>query len=358
MDDATYKILDILTRNLGKPISIHELTGKIEEIHGGAYYANIHEKICHLAREGTITLARTGRSSLTSLNFQNYLIIDLLAEMELRKKQDFLKGRQEMQMLVMEIGNCISTLDLIKSITLINPERNAKLNRAEILIHIKKSDNRKMIEDTKLAINTMMKHLQMIHTVRSDPLIIEGEQLLDLLKSSEANPLQEMLHDKIAIFHPQDFWLDIRNAISSGSKIASEENETHPAKISEQDLLYNLARFGYTEFGPKIKQGKPICIEYIITAVMFQNDARKIDAIPIILAKNSKKTNYDLLLFLAQKYGFEGRILGILRALRNLAVHGLARIDEPIRLLEVMKVKETKANEKSIKEKLRLYNVS
>jgi hypothetical protein len=82
------------------------------------------------------------------------------------------------------------------------------------------------------------------------------------------------------------------------------------------------------------------------------------DAIPIILAKNSKKISYDLLLFLARRYDFEGRILGILKALRNLVAHGMANIDEPIRLLEAMKIEEIKANTKSMKEKLRLYNVA
>ena len=111
-------------------------------------------------------------------------------------------------------------------------------------------------------------------------------------------------------------------------------------------------------FGPKIKQGKLICIEYIINAIMFQNDARRMDAIPVILAKNSDKTNYDLLLFLTRKYDFGGKILGILRALRNLVVHGMTEINEPIRLLEAMKIEEIKVNEKSMKEKLRLYNVA
>jgi hypothetical protein len=143
-----------------------------------------------------------------------------------------------------------------------------------------------------------------------------------------------------------------------GTKIIVEENETHPAKISGENLVFNLARFGYTEFGPKLEQGRPICMEYIISAIMFHKDARRMDAIPIILAKNSKKANYGLLLFLARKYDFEGKMLGILKALRNLVAHGMANIDEPIRLLEAMKIEEIKANTKSMKEKLRLYNVA
>ena len=38
MDEATYKILDILSRRLGIPMSINEITKNIDEIHEGAYY--------------------------------------------------------------------------------------------------------------------------------------------------------------------------------------------------------------------------------------------------------------------------------------------------------------------------------
>jgi hypothetical protein len=150
--------------------------------------------------------------------------------------------------------------------------------------------------------------------------------------------------------------MSIRGEILRGTMIIAEEHEIHPAKIAEEDLVFNLARFGYIEFGPKIKPGKPICIEYIISAIMFHNDARRMDAIPIILAKN-KKTSYDLLLFLARRYDFEGKIFGILKALRDL-VHGMTNIDEPIRLLEAMKIEEIKANAKVMKEKLKMYNVT
>ena len=43
MDEATYRILDILSRRLGIPMSINEITKSIGEIHGGAYYANTHK---------------------------------------------------------------------------------------------------------------------------------------------------------------------------------------------------------------------------------------------------------------------------------------------------------------------------
>ncbi|MGB9003868.1 MAG: hypothetical protein WCC52_08695 [Nitrosotalea sp.] len=357
MDEAAYKILDILSRNLGRSLSIREITGKIEATYGGAYYANINEKIHEMTKKGIIVLSKAGMSSLTSIDFNNYLITDLLAEMELRRKQDFLQGRQEMQILMMDICTHLHSFPLVKSIIMMNPERNTKLNKTELLISIKRTEQDK-VEETKMGIHDIMNTLQNLHNIRIDYMILEDKMLLNLIKSDEINPAREMLSNKIVILNPQDFWIEIKKSGIEGIKIISEEDMTNPAKITADDLISNLARFGYTEFGPKIKQGKLICIEYIVSAIMFQNDARRIDAIPIILAKSSGRTNYDLLLFLARKYGFGGKMLGILHALRGLVAHGMPRIKEPIRLLEAMKIKEVKANEKSIKEKLRLYNAT
>ena len=357
MDETTLRILDILSREIGNPLSINELTQRIEKIYGTAHYVNIYDKINSLATENIIKLSKTGRSSIATLNFENYLLIDLLSEIELRRKQNFLKNRQEMQMFFMEINTYLHDLQFIRSISMINSEKNAKLNRAELIIHMKKSDDRKTIQETKIAIHSIMENLQKMHNIKIDYLLLESEMFFDLLKSNETNPLREMLYNKLIILYPQDFWIEIKSAIESGMKIILKKDETNPAKIKEQDLVYNLARFGYVEFGPQLKQGESICIEYIITAIMFQNDARRIDAIPIIIAKNSEKTSYDLLLFLSRKYNFEGKILGILRALRNLVAHGMKSIDEPIRLLETMKIEEIKADQRSIKEKMKLYNV-
>ncbi len=357
MDDATPRILDILSRRLGCPMSINEITKNIDKIHGGAYYANTYEKIKELYKEGILILTKSGKSSLVSLNFDNYMIIDMLAEMELKRKQYFLKGKQEMQMLMLEIDTYLHNIPLISYILLMYPEKNTKLNKAELLIHLKESDNKKAIEETKIGIHAIIETLHQIHNIRIDYLTLESGMFLDLLKSNENNPIREMLHNKIAILHPQDFWLVVKNATEEGIKISANQHETNPAKISEEDLMFNLARFGYTEIGPKVKQGKLFCIEYIIASIMFHDDARRISAIPVIIAKNSK-ISYDLLLFLARKYGFGGKILGILRTLRNLVAHEMKTIDEPIRLLESMKIEEVKVDPKSMEEKLRLYNVT
>jgi len=87
VDETTFRILDTLSRELGRQISINELTRKIAKQHGSAYYANIYKKLLALNKEGTILIGRIGKSSIISLNFKNYLLIDLLIEMELKKKK-------------------------------------------------------------------------------------------------------------------------------------------------------------------------------------------------------------------------------------------------------------------------------
>jgi len=358
MLDMEFRILDVLSREIGNALSINKIAEKVKILYGSGDYKNIHVAINNMNKDKIVTLEQAGNTSIANINFENYMIIDLLSEMELRKKHDFLKNRQEMQMLMLELDTYLYNQDLIQSISIINPERNAKLNKAEFLVHLKKSSSRKIIHETKLGIYVVLNHLQMIHTTRIDALVLEDSEFSALVKSNEANPVREMFHDKITIFSSQSFWLWMKNEIIKGIKIKIEENQTHPAKISEEDLVYNLARFGYTEFGPKIKEGRQICIEYTIAAMMFHKDARRIDAIAIILAKNTKRTNYDLLLFISRKYEFVEKILGILKSLRNLVTHTKTAVEEPIRLLEAMNIKEIKVDEKRMKDRLKLYNVT
>lgn len=358
MLDVEFRILDVLTREMGNSLSINKIAEKIKTLYGSGDYKNIHVAINNMNEDKTITLDQAGNTSIASINFANYLIIDLLSEMELRKKRDFLQNRQEMQMLMLELDTYLYDQDLIQSISLITPERNAKLNKVEFLVHLKKSNNRKKVYETKLGIYAILNHLQMIHTMRIDALVLEDNEVSDLAKSNEVNPVREMFYDKITVFSSQNFWLWMRNEIISGIRIKTEETQTHPAKISEEDLVYNLARFGYTEFGPKIKEGKQICIEYVLASMMLSKDARRIDAITIILAKNTKSTNYDLLLFISRKYGFAEKILGIMKSLRNIVAHTKMVVEEPIKLLEAMNIEEMKVDEKRMKDRLKLYHVT
>ena len=74
MDTLTLRILDTLSSNLGDSLSINQLTERIRETYGTAYYANIYQKLQKLKKEGLVSLDLIGRSTNVKLNFQNYLL--------------------------------------------------------------------------------------------------------------------------------------------------------------------------------------------------------------------------------------------------------------------------------------------
>jgi len=350
MDETTFKIVDGLSRSLGMQLSIRELTKQISKIHGSAYYANVYNRLRSLSEEGIVSLTKAGKSSLVSLNFGNYLILDLLAEMELTKKHELLKKREGLRPLLGGIEEACRNLYLISSVCLIDPERNMSLNRAELLVLFQKP-----IEESRNdaeAIRKTILNLQAMYNIRVDYLMLDKGEFLQLLSSEEANPLTEMLANKLAFFSPQSFWALIRGASEKGFRIKFARESTDPARLSEQELACNLARYGYKEFGAEAGQGKDVCIEYVVTSLLMRRNARRSEAIPVILVKN--QPNYDLLIFLSQKYGTSGKLLGLLKALDK--VRSTKAVKRAIGTLEDMEVRAIRASQSSIKERMRLYN--
>ena len=170
-----------------------------------------------------------------------------------------------------------------------------------------------------------------------------------MIRSNEINPLREAISKETTIFWPDAFWSKIRE-ISQESNIKSIQKETMPSKISESDLTANLYRFGYTEFGSTLTDtANKYCIEYLITSLILTNEARRLEAIPIILAKND--FNENVLAFLSQKYRTAGKLLGLLRALQK-----FDKIENAISILETFSEEEIPSNEKSIQRNMELYN--
>jgi len=155
------------------------------------------------------------------------------------------------------------------------------------------------------------------------------------------------------LFCPQSFWREIKS-IKEKSKIRTVMDELKPTKISESDLFYNLNRFGYKEFGWKIQTGKKICIEYIITALLLKNNSRLFEATPIIISKN--KFDANLLIFLCQKFQTSEKLLGLLKAIKEIKPEN--EIIKTIEILDSLQIKEAPTNKQDIIEKMRLYNAT
>jgi hypothetical protein len=313
MDEATFRILDTLSREIGSTISIHQLTSKIRQYYGTGYYARTYNKLNDLSRQGFITITKAGRSSIPSLNFQSYLLLDLLSEIEIRKKREFLNRSRALQPFIMDIEAYAHIDSHIESISLTSPERNARLNRVELLILIRDRSGGGL---KQMAMTYRMTgEIQNKHEIRTDALLLSTEDFPKVLASDEINPLREMLSDKIAFYAPQSFWAQIANALAKARGIRFLNEQTNPAKIAEKDLIFNLGRFGYRELGTKTEEGEKICLEYLIASILMKGDARRINGIPMLLSKNP--VNCNLLIFLSHKYGLSDRLLGILESMHN-----------------------------------------
>lgn len=350
MDEATFRILDTLAREIGNTISIHQLTSKIRQYHGTGYYARVYNKLIELSKQGLITITKAGRSSIPSLNFSSYTLSDLLSEVEMRKKREFLDGSKTIQRLIMDIEVYAHNESHIETISIINPERNTKLNRAEFLILIRNFEE--ISSEQMQSMYRVIRDVQSKHNIRADALLISIEDFAELLASDEINPLREMLTNKIVFHAPQAFWAEIADALTKGRRIRLLSTETNPGKIADKDLVFNLNRFGYREIGPKITEGEKICIEYIIASILMKGEARRINAIPILLSKST--ANYNLLTFLTQKYGLSGRLLGVLKAMHKIKPH--EKIAIMMDVMEELGTREIKADENAIAQNMRLYN--
>lgn len=361
MDETSFKILETLAREMGTEMSINQLTERIAEYHGSAHYANIYNKLKHLENDNIVTINKVGNTSIAKLNFDDYLIIDTLAQVEMQKKRAFLKNKANgaMQALIPSLERSVrDDLPFVRSISMINPEKNQMLNRAELLILVKGcgTDFFPEHKDEELVHQTMS-GLQKMHSIKIDYMILDEVKFLDQITSDEINPVREMLADKIAIYGPQNFWHAIQLIAEKGMPTKIAKSETARPRISEADLVYNMARFGYIEMGTRVsKERKDICIEYTIAAMIAQGDVRRIEAVPVLLAKNS--TNYDMLLFIAKKFKFSESLLGLLQALADI-IPEKKDVQYAIKVMkEMMRVKAEPVDRTSIMEKMRLYNAA
>lgn len=348
MDKATIRILDTISSNIGHSLSINQLTNRVKERYESAYYANIYNKLQNLKDNGLLNLEPNGRSSNINLNFDNYLLIDALSDMEIEKKTDFLSKKTSLFPFLTEMDKSVSDKCCIKSISTINPLKNTKLNRIELLSLLNETPDysNQTIELHKTTLN-----LQKKYNLKINNLILDKKDFFNLLTSDEINPVREALSHQINLYNPQAFWIQIREAAQK-TQIKTLQTETKPLSISEMNLNFNLNRFGYREFGASILKGKKICIEYIATSLILREEARGIDAVAVTLAKNSFNSN--LLSFLSQKFEVSHRLLGILEVLRH--TNAKSEVENTLKILKAINVQEQPADKESIRQKLELYN--
>lgn len=118
--------------------------------------------------------------------------------------------------------------------------------------------------------------------------------------------------------------------------------------MGTHQTLYNMARFGFFMAGSPSGAAEEIRLEYLIAGVMFEGDSRRIGAgIPVMLCRNY--VNVGLLLFLAHRYRFAGRLHGMLMEVSGMVPTRIASA------LEEYGTKPVAADRDRIWETLRVY---
>src|SRR3990170_1623830 len=130
MDETAFRILDTLSRGPGEQLSIRGLTRAIRSLHGTAHYANTYHAARKLQREGSLRFARGGNAQLVSLGLGSPPAINALAEMELTKRRLLFQRLKTLR----HAFESLSELPAFGPVSLIDPERNANLNRVELLL--------------------------------------------------------------------------------------------------------------------------------------------------------------------------------------------------------------------------------
>lgn len=341
-----FKIIDTISREIGNPLSISGLTTEIKREFGSAHYPNIYNALLDLKDKNIIQIEKQGNASIPLLNFSNYLLPDMLIEIELQKKRDFLQKWPEAQFILSNLDRELSGLSFIRSILMINPEHNMRLNRAELLILIDQ-ENLANRQKAKRMIDELRRH----NNIRTEDLILSQDKLIDFLRSNEKNPIKEMLSDKIGIYLPQSFWNLIRNAYMHGLRIRFDNERTNPSKIKESDVAYNLAKFGYKELGPEIRRGKDYSMEYIISSILMGEDPRRAAAASILISKNLP--SFELLEFLSMRHGFAEKLLSLLETINDISP--APEFSDAISALKERGINPSMVDERQIRNLMEVY---
>jgi hypothetical protein len=354
LDETTFRILETLAENMGQEMSIKTLTEAIQRFHGSAHYSNIYNKVQQMSKDKMITLNKAGNTYRISLNFYDYWIVDLLTQMEIMKKQKLLIENPRILQLFSEIEKVAQTITNMSSISAIRLTRNEAVNRLELLVLFKDGISSNSEEKTRRLTDYAIDLMQRVAGAKVDSLLLNESEFGAMLSSKEKSPAREMIGDKLSFFGTQNFWLTIKSAVEKGIWVRAERQETIPSKISEEDLVYNMARFGYKELGKSIKLGTDFSVEFVVAGMLAKGQARLVEAVPVILAK--QKANYNVLFFLAQKFHLLDLLLAVLEALSVVLPRDKKAIGYLIQMMKKMNIKTTMIlNTNSIEEKIRFY---
>lgn len=315
LNDAALRILDVLAMNLGRPFSIRELNGQMSSKSKKSYYANTHKQVGELKGKQFLTLTRIGHSSSIELNFSSSELTGALAQMELQKASKLFQDHRLTQFRK-NLDELFLETPFVGAACIIESAQALALNKIELLFiirpHTQESNANPLqplpqAEEQRALLGEKMRSLAAKTSLRIDFLALTAQEFLNELFSPQANPVKALARTEVCVFNPGFYWMLIAAGKAQGRQLFFDETPADARKIERQDVLPAFERHGYQEFGAATMRLPGYSIETAIAAALILEDARLLEAIPIILAKDeNKRINYALLEYLARKHGKAG----------------------------------------------------
>ncbi|MFH1199628.1 MAG: hypothetical protein V1708_01015 [Candidatus Micrarchaeota archaeon] len=341
MNDTAFRILDALARNLGASFSIKGLAEEIAASKQPGYYKNIYDEVQRMNKEDLLNIAVNGAGSFVSLNFDSEGLLLALCEMEIRRTKALLEEPRWLALYKEMSWHFLKKPGYppypLEAACLIKDPTSLALNKADFLFIIEtplpfgpisliptQAEIMKRIEDEREAMYSYARFISERTNTQVSFLALTMEEFGDLASSPALNPLKDMIKAEVAIVNPQVYWLQFNKMRYEGKSILFQDTPADPLKLKRQDAAAVFSRFGYRELGAPESKTPGYCLETAIAAALLEQDARLLEAIPILLAKNHETISFPLLEYLAMKCG-KLNLYGCLLALAQGASRSLKR---------------------------------
>lgn len=336
MNEHEFRVLDALVRNPDGRMSINELDRWVSRRYNlRKAYKNTRHTVLRLRLENVLSTKSRGKSTMTGLNFGSPLLAGELAIFEIEKKRRFLTANPDFNGVLWELEK---KLDAVADFAILSdPERSRITGSWDALLAVRDES----------AADRVVGNFEKMHNIRINQLVLMPREFESSMTSEEGNPAKAFLAgERMVLLNPERFWRTVCSMKERGLEIKLE-NLPNPTKLKDEAILANMSIFGYPLRSPSAKKPseaglEKIALESLIAAIVFKGgDARLIEAIPILLAKNPVNQRY--LFFMAKKYGMINKVGFLLEASEELIVSDRRKIMEIGRAL--MKYRKLKSDE-------------
>lgn len=370
MKETDVRVVETLSRSLPGGLSISRLTDEIQGWHGTGHYKNVHGSVERLASQGALRLEREGGSSRVSLELGSLATVDLLAEVDLLTKRRARPATDPREPTPSALASLLQQEPMVTTAFLVDEEASRALNRMEVVIVVGSTEDEALgrgeggvgpdgeasperLTDLHRRISDRTEELN----TRVDLLVIAEDELIARLSGPRADPVQALVGRRTALVDPQRLWWLVHRAQREGrSPRSTTGGEPRDgildviAGITEEELAWNLPRYGYTEMGAGAGGGRELPVELVIAALLRAEDPRRRYATTVLLTKNP--WNPRILAFLATKHNLQDDLSAFLGTLGTLAPS--PRIQAAQRLIR-QPAEEVEIDREQVQEMLDLY---